>query len=110
MKKVLFAVFLLTQPAEAYQAPVAGDRPAEESQAPAVEGNVIGPWYQRLGNPYHARAVAPVDFRNAGRLGSLIRGGNLYLSLRDALALAVENNLDVEVQRFTRPTAQMEVL
>jgi len=30
---------------------------------------------------------------NSQRLRSLIRGGNLYLSVEDALALAIENNL-----------------
>src|SRR5881296_323039 len=34
------------------------------------------------------------------RIESLLRGGNLYLSLQDAIALALENNLDVELQRF----------
>jgi outer membrane protein len=38
---------------------------------------------------------------NSARLQDLIRAGNLYLSLRDAVALAVENNLDVEFQRYT---------
>ena len=35
----------------------------------------------------------------------LIRAGNLYLSLQDALALAIENNLDVELQRTSRSAA-----
>ncbi len=38
---------------------------------------------------------------NSSRVEDLIRAGNLYLSLRDAVALAVENNLDVEFQRYT---------
>jgi outer membrane protein len=112
MKNFVFVVLILAagSRARAQQGAAQGDRPAAENQAPSVEGNIIGPWYQRLGNPYHARAVAPVDFRNASRFASLIRGGNLYLSLRDALTLTLENNLDVELQRFTRPTAQSETL
>jgi len=43
------------------------------------------------------------------RLGSLVRGGNLYLSLRDAIALALENNLDVELQRFGSRFAETDV-
>jgi outer membrane protein len=52
----------------------------------------------------------PVTFENSERLNSLIRAGNLYLSLQDALALAIENNLDVELQRFNIPTGNTELL
>ena len=31
---------------------------------------------------------------------SLLRAGNLYLSLQDAIALALENNLDIAIQRY----------
>ena len=51
-----------------------------------------------------------VTFENSERVHSLIRAGNLYLSLGDALALAIENNLDIELQRFTLPSADMELL
>lgn len=52
----------------------------------------------------------PVSFENSPRVHELIRAGTLYLSLKDALALAIENNLDVELQRFTLPSAESEVL
>ncbi len=48
---------------------------------------------------YQARPVSPVSFQNSGRLDSLMRAGQLYLSLPDAIALALENNLDIELQR-----------
>jgi len=51
-----------------------------------------------------------VTFENSERVHSLIRAGNLYLSLGDALALSIENNLDIELQRFTLPSADMELL
>jgi outer membrane protein TolC len=57
-------------------------------------------WYSRFTNPYQPRIVPPVNVSNTTRLDSLLRAGNLYLSLQDAIALAVENNLDVEVQRY----------
>jgi hypothetical protein len=37
---------------------------------------------------------------NSLRLASLIRAGNLYLTVRDALALAIENNLNLEIDRY----------
>jgi len=51
-----------------------------------------------------------VDFDNSPRIHELIRAGNLYLSLDDALALAIENNLDVELRRFQLPTSAYELL
>jgi outer membrane protein len=52
-----------------------------------------------LGN-YEPAAVSPVNEANSTRLDALLRGGNLYLSLQDAIALALENNINVEVQRY----------
>jgi len=51
-----------------------------------------------------------VSFDNSQRIRDLVRAGNLYLSVQDALALAIENNLDVELQRFTLPTGDTELL
>ncbi len=53
---------------------------------------------------------APVSFENSARVRELIRSGNLYLSLSDALALAVENNLDIELQRLSFPVADSDLL
>ena len=52
----------------------------------------------------------PVSFENSPRLRGLIRSGNLYLSLSDALALTIENNLDIELQRFSFPVADSDLL
>src|SRR3954447_3966286 len=51
------------------------------------------------------------DFRagNTDRFHDLLRAGNLYLSLQDALALAIENNLDIELQRYALPIGGLEV-
>ncbi len=53
-----------------------------------------------LTRPYQARYVPPVNLANSPRLESLIRAGNLYLTADDVVALAIENNIDVEVQRY----------
>ncbi len=50
------------------------------------------------------------DFTNSQRFHDLLRAGNLYLSLSDALALAIENNLDIELDRYTLPIADTDVL
>src|SRR5271154_280599 len=60
-------------------------------------------------NPYRARSVPPINLSNTPRLEALVRGGNLYLTAQDVVALAIENNLDVEVQRYG-PLLAQEVL
>ncbi|HEY7305022.1 MAG TPA: TolC family protein [Bryobacteraceae bacterium] len=50
--------------------------------------------------PYLAPAVPPVRLGNSTRLRSLVRAGKLYLTVQDAIALAIENNIDIEVNRY----------
>ena len=59
--------------------------------------------------PYRTRYVPPINLNNTARLESLVRGGNLYLTAQDVVALAIENNIDVEIQRYG-PLLQREVL
>jgi outer membrane protein len=49
---------------------------------------------------YRPPTVVPPDMSNSGRIENLVRAGNLYLSLQDAIALALENNLDIAIQRY----------
>ena len=46
-----------------------------------------------------------LDLANSPRLQSLIRDGKLYISLHDAIAVAIENNLDLASFRYNLPTA-----
>jgi outer membrane protein len=63
----------------------------------------------RYTRPFRARTVPPISMANSPRLESLMHAGNLYLSAQDAITLAVENNLDIEVQRYG-PLLAQEVL
>src|SRR5580698_3462471 len=54
-------------------------------------------------------AQPAVDFHNSQRVHDLIRAGNLYLSQADALALAIENNLDVVLDRFSFQIADTDL-
>ena len=56
--------------------------------------------------PYRTGSVPGIRLQNSSRLASLIRAGNLYLSARDVVALAIENNIDVEIQRYGPLLAQ----
>jgi outer membrane protein len=66
-------------------------------------GSVLRPFH------FERRIVAPVRLANTPRLETLVRGGNLYLSVQDVIALVLENNLDIAIQRYGPPLAR-EVL
>ncbi len=53
-----------------------------------------------LTRPYQKPEIPPINLSNSGRLEALVRAGNLYLSSQDVIALALENNLDIEIQRY----------
>jgi outer membrane protein TolC len=59
---------------------------------------------------YSADQVPQPDLTNSPLLGQLIRDGKLYLSLKDAIRLALENNLDLAIARYNLPIANMDIL
>jgi hypothetical protein len=54
--------------------------------------------------------VAPPNLANTARIDSLMHDGKLYLALSDAIALALENNLDIAIQRYNLNIADTDVL
>jgi outer membrane protein TolC len=67
------------------QAPIAPQRPSH---------NIVI-------RPYSAPAIPPARVGNSIRLRDLIRAGKLYLTAQDAIALVLENNIDVEIDRYS---------
>jgi outer membrane protein TolC len=96
------------QPPDAPAPQIAGSLSA--TTAPEREG-VSGLEPRTLGflGPFQ-RPVVPGLFAGSGtRLEGLIRDGKLYLTLEDAIALALENNLDVEAERYNLTLAKTDV-
>jgi len=60
--------------------------------------------------PYKPAIIPPVHLQNGSRLQGLIRGGKLYLTVQDAIALALENNIDLESDRYNALIDQWSVL
>ena len=58
------------------------------------------PFFPNIFAPYTPLKVAEPELANTPRLNQLIQDGKLMLSLDDAIALALENNLDIRVQRY----------
>jgi outer membrane protein TolC len=86
---------------------VASTAPA---QAPASQKLSQGGFGSAFTNPYRWEELAPIDLANSTRLESLLRAGNIYLSLQDAIALALENNLDIQYQRYTPMSSEASLL
>ncbi len=84
-------------------APVAGAQDSQSQYAWKKQGN----W---LTSNYTPADVPPIDLSNSGRLEKLLRAGKLYLSLQDAIALALENNLQIEVSRYGPQIAEADLL
>jgi outer membrane protein len=82
------------------------------NQAPATPAAITEPrgLLGKIEAPFRARPVPPPNVANSNRLDSLLRGGNLYLSMQDAIALALENNLDIAIQRYGPAVADAAVL
>ena len=111
---VLFMIGLqIPLPSGAQQAPASGQTqapasatssplPAARAAVPARE-LTLTPDYsaRRLFWPYTSQKVPAPLLTNSPRMEQLIQGGKLMLSLEDAISLALENNLDIAVQRFT---------
>lgn len=67
-------------------------------------------WHSRFTRRYLAPQVAPIHLTNSNRMEALLRAGRIYMSLQDAIALALENNLDIELQRYGPRIAQADLL
>src|SRR5580698_9894624 len=60
--------------------------------------------------PYTSRHLAAPNLANTARIDQLMHEGKLYLSLNDAIALALENNLDIAIARYNLNIADTDVL
>ena len=60
--------------------------------------------------PYTATNVPLPRLTNTQRLETLLRDGKIYLSLEDAVALALENNYDIAIARINLDIADTDLL
>jgi outer membrane protein TolC len=60
--------------------------------------------------PYTTREVPPVNLMNSPRLESLAKDGVIMLSMSDAITIALQDNLDIDIARYNLPIANTDVL
>lgn len=82
---------------------------SQSIEAPAPQLRLDIPHSYKPWAPYTASSVAPVNLANSAALDSYIRDGKLYLSLHDAITLALENNLDLAIARYNIPIAAVDL-
>ncbi len=79
-------------------------------QTPELSGDSSGGFFHALTKNYRPRRVQETSFEDSPRLEKLMRAGRIYLSLRDAIALALENNLDLEYARVNPRLSEANLL
>src|SRR5208282_2937464 len=70
----------------------------------------FGTW---LGNPinvFRPTTISKASFANSVHLADLMKDGKIYLSLSDAIALALENNYDIAIARYDLDIADTDIL
>jgi outer membrane protein len=60
--------------------------------------------------PYQPQTVPQPNLSNSPRIDSLMRDGRIYLSIDDAVALTLENNLDLDIARYNLNIADTDYL
>ncbi|HEV2115018.1 MAG TPA: TolC family protein [Terriglobales bacterium] len=97
---VLLSVAVLALLAAAQQTPVQQNYNYQAGRPP----------FPNLLAPYRPAHVAAPNFANSARIDTLMRNGQLMLSLDDAIAMALENNLDIAIARYNLPISDTDVL
>jgi outer membrane protein len=80
------------------------------AQTPEISGGASRPVLGWFTHNYLGHPVPKISLDDSPRIDKLMRAGNIYLSLRDAIALALENNLDLEYARYTPKLADANLL
>ncbi|HVP56386.1 MAG TPA: TolC family protein [Candidatus Eisenbacteria bacterium] len=98
-----------------------GDAVKPLPQAPKPQGNAYKLYsdqnyskgqsqWPKFWSVWGVRNMPRVNFTNSPLIDQVVRDGKIYLSLDEAVALALENNLDIAIQRYNLITADVDIL
>ncbi len=102
--------FVASVAAQATAPGAAPTTPAPNGAQPATPLQYEMPKSHNPLNAYEPDQVPEPVLANSPRLEQLVRDGQLYLSLKDAIDLALENNLDLAIARYNLPIANTDIL
>src|ERR1700722_13192516 len=88
----------------------AAPQPAQPQAVHLKDYSVPRSAFPRVLQPYAPQQVAQPNLGNSPRIDSLLRDGKIYLSIDDAVALALENNLDIDIARHNLNIADTDYL
>ena len=99
-----------TTPASSSANPPAAPQPAQAEAVHLKDYTNPRSSFPNLLRPYGAEELAQPNLANSARIDSLMRQGKIYLSIDDAVAMALENNLDLEIARYNLNIAETDLL
>lgn len=99
-----------TPPANPLPAAAAPAAPAQAETVHLKDYSVPRSAFPKVLQPYEAEPVGQPNLGNSARIDSLMRDGKIYLSIDDAVALTLENNLDLEIARYNLNIAEADLL
>src|SRR6201997_5063416 len=105
----LFAMLTLASWAQQAPAPPASE-PTVEKPLPVMNFAKPVSHFPNPVGPYTPRHLAAPNLGNTARIDQMMHDGKLYLSLNDAVSLALENNLDIAISRYNLNIADTDVL
>jgi outer membrane protein len=85
-------------------------QPAQPQAVHLKDYSVPRAAFPRVLQPYTPQEIAKPNLGNSPRIDSLMRDGKIYLSIDDAVALALENNLDLDIARYNLNIADADLL
>ncbi len=91
-------------------APPAAPQPAQPQPVHLKDYSIQRSAFPHVLQPYKPVEVAQPNLGNSPRIDSLMRDGKIYLSIDDAVALALENNLDLDIARYNLNIAEADLL
>lgn len=68
------------------------------------------PWFPNVLGPYSPMHIAMPNLTNSATLQQYMKDGKLYLSVQDAITLALQNDLDIAVARYNPLIAETNIL
>ena len=94
----------------AQSTPPATPQPAQPQAVHLKDYSLPRSAFPRVLQPYETQQVPQPNLGNSPRIDSLMKDGKIYLSIDDAIALALENNLDLDIARYNLNIAEADLL